>query len=488
MKIESKVNFHNRFDIEINGAWVGYAENIILNRAYNYICALNMQYAKYIHFGEGSGEPISNRDSLFSFVGQKSATTYETVFSGEINKMTRTITLNPEEYVGKTLTEIGFANGTTPNTLCTHAMIKDAEGNPLSISKTALDVVVIYATVFVSLKSDQPNLIFEKTTQNIRISGDSIFATSSELLYGNLIVRRLFGFNDSNPSIIYSSSERAMFDPAVGTVVSWKVGTDVVDAANKKRKTSTRLSITEGNSLKKIMSFALLGVVRYNPIIEHTITDLPIGIGDGLVREYEIPGDIQNLVIKKNGSMIQGVVSEPNGNLLGLQSFYNVVEKVLPPNDAINLFSNVIENRYLEDQTLGRILGTFKLLDSIFGKKIKIKAKGLDGYSYSKLLIQTSIDGEIWTERKNFYANRNGEYEDEILFNWDDRFIRFSINASERFSYLSIGVEVPKSKLILDSPPEQGALITVSGTVPYYPKTEDYVLDVEFELQFGEEL
>lgn len=50
---------------------------------------------------------------------------------------------------GSTITEIGLASGTSASTLITHAMLKDLNGNTVSIAKTATDIINIYITVFV---------------------------------------------------------------------------------------------------------------------------------------------------------------------------------------------------------------------------------------------------------------------------------------------------------------------------------------------------
>jgi hypothetical protein len=43
-----------------------------------------------------------------------------------------------------------------------------------------------------------------------------------------------------------------------------------------------------------------------------------------------------------------------------------------------------------------------------------------------------------------------------------------------------------KNNIEFNTPLSEGAIITADYTVPYIPKTEDYVLDVTMEIQFGE--
>ena len=73
----------------------------------------------------------------------------------------------PEEYVGETITEVGISYYSSSNYLHTHALIKDSEGNPLSINKTELDVVVIYATVFITFETANTNLKYLGSNNNL---------------------------------------------------------------------------------------------------------------------------------------------------------------------------------------------------------------------------------------------------------------------------------------------------------------------------------
>lgn len=109
IKIGSKI--HNRFDIEVRDKITGdlkqkgQAENIILDRIYTRLCNFN-SYFSYIHFGQGTGTLDPSRELLFDELGYKSAETEETIKDFPVSKWTSKIVLNPEEYVGKSITEI----------------------------------------------------------------------------------------------------------------------------------------------------------------------------------------------------------------------------------------------------------------------------------------------------------------------------------------------------------------------------------------------
>ena len=113
MEIKQKVNIHNRFDVHIDNIetgehleFVGY--NIILDQMWTRLCA-GSSYFSNIHFGTGTGTPTPARTSLFSHLGTKSAVTEETIKALPVSSWKRKIVLNPEEYVGETITEVGIA-------------------------------------------------------------------------------------------------------------------------------------------------------------------------------------------------------------------------------------------------------------------------------------------------------------------------------------------------------------------------------------------
>lgn len=146
---------HNRFDIEVLDAETGELKQSA--RAYNTICnnlwtriANKSSYFSYIHYGRGLGTPSTSDKSLFSFIGYGSVSPTETIdWANGIYSRKGKLQLNAATAVGETITEVGIAYDSTTSSLCTHAMLQDMNGNPISILKTETDVINIYATVFV---------------------------------------------------------------------------------------------------------------------------------------------------------------------------------------------------------------------------------------------------------------------------------------------------------------------------------------------------
>ena len=151
-----QASIHNRFDIEVLDAETGEVKQKA--QALNTVCTnlwsrifSKSTYFNYIHYGTGTGTPSYSDTSLFAYLGNASATyqTYKLDYSAGVFYVRKYIQLSASTAVGKTLTEVGIAHSTSTTSLCTHALLKDMNGNPISIQKTDTDVVNIYATVYV---------------------------------------------------------------------------------------------------------------------------------------------------------------------------------------------------------------------------------------------------------------------------------------------------------------------------------------------------
>ena len=314
MKITQEAKIHNRFDIEVRDSITGevkqtaQAENILLDSIYTRLCG-GSSYFVNIHFGTGTGVPVATRTSLFTHLGTKTAVDEELVKAIPLSSWKRKIVLAPEEYVGQTITEVGIAWGSTATYLMTHAMIKDAEGNPISITKTATDVITIYATVFVTFSTAIPELKWmglpnSNTLMNYLIGGaaapsGSFGLRGYELSYGRL---------------------------GSTSIASW-----ISDAANKKRKTDVkRFDINTGTGNVMALDFTNMftlalpatGIFSGQPYIA-----VPIGTGDGVKTLFEIPSNnIQGgmLDIKIDGIVTTALTSSVVGG--------GITDLITPPN------------------------------------------------------------------------------------------------------------------------------------------------------------
>lgn len=227
--LSSKIatNIHNRFDVEVIDAITGKIKNKAVG--YNIICdqlwtrlLTPNSYFNNIHYGSGSGVPAASDTSLFSYLGNKSATLNNHAYENEngVFWIRKHIQIIETEHNGTTITEVGIGFSSSTTSLCTHAMLKDMDGNDISITKTDTDIINIYATVYVHFN---PNGYDNGT---IKLLGPYYYYRSGSLSktqYGFL--GYLAGLGGSVPSLInpsrYHTNRTA--EGASGTTVTYSI-------------------------------------------------------------------------------------------------------------------------------------------------------------------------------------------------------------------------------------------------------------------------
>lgn len=157
--IDTRINIHNRFDIEIVDSKTGAKRAEA--RAYNVVCnnlwnELNKSHTtnkhKWFHsitYGRGTGTPSADDTDLFDTIASKTASdlTYGWDYENAVCWIRKSIHIDELTSNGETITEIGIRS--YGGVLCTHAMLQDMNGNQISIEKGDTDILNIYATVYV---------------------------------------------------------------------------------------------------------------------------------------------------------------------------------------------------------------------------------------------------------------------------------------------------------------------------------------------------
>lgn len=165
LKLHINTSIHNRFDVEVIERKTGivkqkaYAENVICNQMWDRLFAKGT-WNRYIHVGSGSGTPSETDTKLFSFLSAKSSSFEKYTSESGVYSVTKKMQLLETENVGAILTEVGIGYDNAASSLCTHAMLQDMNGNPISILKTDTDIINIYSTVFAHYDVNGYNGIF----------------------------------------------------------------------------------------------------------------------------------------------------------------------------------------------------------------------------------------------------------------------------------------------------------------------------------------
>lgn len=155
MKINIPVKLHNRFDFEVRDSKTGelkqraYAENVILDSYWTRIFTPNPANT-HIHVGTGSGSLDPARTSLFTFLAAKASgwVAYDGNEAEGWISLKRSAIWQENENMNTAWTEVGVAYGTNSSYLTTHAVIKDMNGNPVTINKGTTDIITVYATIY----------------------------------------------------------------------------------------------------------------------------------------------------------------------------------------------------------------------------------------------------------------------------------------------------------------------------------------------------
>lgn len=280
MNVKGNAILHNRFDIvaydAVTGEVVqrGQAENIVLDRMYERLCNFNNYFVNIV-FGTGTGTPTVSRTTLFNRLNYKAAEEVEKIASYPNSKWVKKIRLESSEYNGNTITEVGISETTT--NINTHAMITDAEGNPLSIPKTDLIIVDIYATVFIEIPNVDSGLYYINNGWRDYLLGGS--APS------NVIAVSTTQSDETDTQSKYTQT-----------------ATRTVDVANKRVTVATRLEAATYNKDIRFVDWVGVGLriklPRAGIFAGKQRDNIQIGVGDGIKTKFSIPNLIfENLVV-----------------------------------------------------------------------------------------------------------------------------------------------------------------------------------------------
>lgn len=281
MKFKSNIGLkiHNRFDIEVKDANTGevlqtaQAENIVLDRIYTRL--LNFQsYFDQIVFGSGTGTLSASRTTLFTRIGNKAAVTESLVRSYPTSVWTRSISLGTEEFNGNTIREVGISDTTT--NINTHALITDSEGNPLSVEKTNLRIIDIYATVFVEVYSVDSGCFFYGNGLRDYLTGGSAPANTLSL----------FSFSDDDRSTLTATRTSNSGEKSISLAVRFNI-----EHFNK----DVRAIDWVGGGLRWL-------IPRAGVYTGTAKTNVQLGAGDGSNDTFVLPNkEVTNLTVKVDG-------------------------------------------------------------------------------------------------------------------------------------------------------------------------------------------
>lgn len=480
--ISQKAKLHNRFDFEIYDTETGeteyaQAENIVLNKMWDYLCA-GSAYFNYINVGTGSGTLSPTRTSMFSYLANKAATAVETVYDTDSKAhMTKKAVFSETEGNGL-WSEVSISQ-TGGGNFVTHAAITDSEGNPITVNKTNTKIITIYATVFAEVTS-----------------------TGGVPLLFNGSANRVFGFLFGGPPVMmfgFSTHKRMDGNPSVLCRISHLEGTTwSADTANKRRRSAlARVAVGSSNHpIRGIIVSANVeatnrgiggtGLPVSGVFESKEYVGIAVGTGDGYNKQFDLP--VPYPMADSETVYVAGVAKSKGVDYTmhyGARNGDTTIVDTSPGNGFIYIsetFEEIIE--------LPQPSGSESTITAVELKNTNAYSFNLGGYK-----VDLSVDGETWVgagelisgwglgavATLNSFAPGPYKYVKVKLFK------NPAGNGDQYITHIKVFATPPASKHITFlTAPANGAPITADFSTDYINKTSNFVLDVQAEVVFGE--
>lgn len=480
-KAEAKldVSIHNRFDIEVIDATTGkakqkaYAENVICNQLWSRMfssTAGNRTWNQYIHFGSGTGAPSASDTSLFTFVAAVANTNPTRIndAANGVSSIRHQIQLSETQYVGVTLREVGIGFSTSSSSLCTHAMLKDMNGNQISIAKTDTDIINIYATVFAHYNPDG----YDDGT--IRVI--PYYAGSPSRCF---LIEWVLGMADAP---YYTGGSPMTYAPGGHGNISATAGmTGTVNEGTKSFKaTASRRNVSTWNISGGIGSVALCvtggGLVTVFKVGGSwypgtNIVGEAIGTGDGVTKDFKTAfGYANNATIYVDGlPESNATVDESPYNPSQVGIYFECVDENAKPSVSI-----------WNPDASGTISGSTMLWvynpNYEWGVVTFLKP--------SSVKVEVSDDCEVWAE---ILSGQSGTVSVPPEYQ-NSKYWRFTNTNASSQSLRNFVSGAPSNNIHFDSAPSNGAVITADYTTKTIAKDTNHVFDFEFTITVGEKI
>jgi hypothetical protein len=476
IKANINASIHNRFDIEVVDAKTGEvkqrakAENVICDYLwtvmFNTGTSDTYKWNQYIQYGTGSGTPSVADTSLFSYWGYGTPNTADDVrgFDEEnrVASLRRKITLLETDAVNATITEVGISNKTSGK-ICTHAMLTDMNGNPVSILKTSSDIINIYATVFAHWSGENDEW-FAFSTMSATGGGLLPWVLG---LYNAVSARSTMNLTGNSGGRVYKSNPNYAVSLEDRTITF----------------TYARVAASEGNNGGGGYSY-INGedwVMRINPkwYVPPRIVGEAIGTGDGVTKDFATTfRDVKDAVVYVDGVAVNttvdpayplnpktdiasALIPRTSGGKLAATNFGNGTDK--NGKIYVDVYSGILENPH----------------NDLFGIA-ELDAEHTSG-SYFKISLSASDDMEHWT------TIAENVYETVIPENLRrSRYFKMVVHASLYNNYLNYVPDTETGYNIhFAEAPADGAVITADYTPGTIAKDENHVFDFQITFTVG---
>lgn len=482
MQLEAEVKLpkiHNRYDIKVIDSITqevvqeAHGENVVLNQFYNHIArnASMRDAINQICYGDGTGTISAARTSMFAQKGAAGCTKSK-VTTADLLTFTGKITLSESTYVGGIISEVGAISRTTfrdTYMLCSHALLEDSEGNPITIGpKTNTQIIELYVTAYVE-----------------RTAGMKAFPNSFSEMFAPS--------NDNGDKYLYSPTIRpAGVGLSFGT---WNAETKVLTSTVK------RIAANEANTHPVFTHVELNNLVaralefpNATAFPTYSFPERQIGAGDGVKRFFSIPTDIfkpGTEVIKVDGvtkirdtdykvsmggprtEISPSAANYPYGIGLTPNVYSTDASKGNPVALGAMTSPAFPGDTYANENKLVDLQKVVSIQEMVLGK-----SSTNSGYQFAIFL---SEDGSTWENTADYITNQGLTSETIILpspkmarYIWIGRHIGYGYPTS-----LTV---YGGPNIVFSSPPANGSIIRAAWDCEYPPKHSLLFYDVQIAI------
>lgn len=497
-----QASIHNRFDIEVVDSNTGKVKQKA--EALNVICSglwtrlfTPTTYFNYIFYGGGTGTPSSSDTSLFSHIGYSamSNVTSGIDYSTGVYYRKGSIQLSAATAVGKILSEVGIGYGTSSTNLCTHAMLKDMNGNPISIEKTDTDVINIYATIFVHFERlgyDNNTIFFLQSGTYSTIGSDMLSWIS-----GAYVSPVNVGWWTSRDTLRY---DKGYYSGQPVPTDAYRVKVNYsADVANRKMVlTLGRLEASVGN-YSQGLNHVVLGsphyyddsdtstwrfvpaILIYPGGVSHpysTVKNEAVATGDGVTQDFAL-----NFAFPHDARVFIDGVETTDFTLDYAPSSTNWVNYMKGIDSSSREGALVPIPQLGEEFYGGRVVNFYNPLWEMGISLIRVE------YASSGVTIQTSDDNVTW-ESLSITPTGSNKYDYPIPPGHEHKkFWKMTCTNTSNAPYISRVTPLAPFNgkcLHLGTPPAEGAVITADYKCDCFAKDANHVLDMSVTIQFNE--
>lgn len=547
------INLKDNIKVVTNYNFKKYRNDVLLQEenTHNVLCntfftsAVYMNEAK-LYVGNGSGIPAATDSALFNKLWDITADSSKMSYHlkndedpSEWCQVLKKFTIQASSsYVG-TITECGLYT----SVLLTHALLLDAEGNPISIEKTDLDVVIIEITIrFYFNDTAAVKILPANINCFYRALNGAAF---KNIACNNIEVLWSLALPLSGKDTYTLSTEPYYFASNVSTsltITNSKTGNSTRQSLIQGARLGTDFPVTGQHFIRglRIANTFIIPFPNEDIFPRYEIKDMEVGIGDGITTEFTCP---MNYFIEDTDKIYINGILQTRGVDYTLEWDNNNqgCAELMACNDAI-ITGGIIEKSTTQPYVpifyaalnAGQFSGasswgswsyngnisnyvtsftTDKPLFIDMQKEVKINYFQIgNAYIYLNgpyvFTLWASDDGQTYTEVVSITRSTSTVSKikfDTIVKRYFKVTIKYANNAnntnSGSFCALEQGTkdwklqaEIPSDKICLlgyighgiqfTNPPEDGAIITMDASTDLPMKNSNFVFDINLKLNY----